>query len=284
MKIIVFGCGRIGTCILDRLLPLNHDITAIDTNASVIDKIEDTKDVMAVCADAANFHVLEDVGVKTADVVIACTNLNEVNLSVCSMAKKLGAKHTIAQVRKPDYTIADFRKVEELFDIDYIYNPDLETASRIYQMINPVEVTRQNHYRQMNVMLMGASKVSVHLCRLLDRANCSVKLLEKNISRCERMCELVPESVYVTCADGTEKTVLYEEGIERTDAFVALTDLDEQNLLISVFAKSRKVPMVITKVKHNSFESLVGGLGLDNILAPKMIAADSVVSYIEGIK
>lgn len=283
MKIIIFGCGKIGSSILRRLESTKNEIIAIDENPNVIEKIADSMDVLAICADATNFHVLEDADVRHADVVIACTNFNTVNLSVCNMAKKLGAKHTVAQVRRADYTIADLEHLRKMFDVDWVYNPDLVTATEIFTRINEDNKSRNIKHMTAKVMIFGASRVAVHLSRLLVKAGYNVKILEKDSDKCLQVCALVPDSVYVTCADGTEKTVLYEEGIERTDYFVALSNLDEQNLLISVFAKSRNVGRVITKVKHNSYQNLVDNLGLTDILAPKLIAADHVAEYIGSI-
>lgn len=284
MNIVVFGCGRIGTCILDRLSTSEHEISVIDTNEEIIERISSSRDVMAICGDATNFHVLEEINIGRADVVIACTNANEANLTVCHVAKSFGAKHTIAQIRKSEYSLEDVARLENMFNVDYIYNPDIIAAQNIFESLDIQKMEHDNHYNTVRVMLMGGSRIAVHLCNLLVKANFKIKLLEKDPDVCERLCALVPSGVFISCADGTEKTVLFEEGIDRTDAFIALTDIDEQNLLISVYAESRKVPTVITKVKHNSYSNLVDNLGLKNIISPKTIAAQHVAEYIEGLK
>lgn len=283
MKITILGCGKIGTCILNQLLENGHEITAIDEDPAVIEELASTKDVLPICGDVSVFHLLEETNIKHSDVLIASTNNNELNLSICRMAKYLGAKRVVAQIRESNYTIADLRRLEAMFNIDFIYNPDLTAAAEIVNLLNLSTAIHQKHFNSLKVMIMGASRASVHLCRLLTKANCQVKLLEKDMDKCITTCEIVPNSVFVTCADGTEKTILYEEGINRTDAFVALTHSDEQNMLISVYAKSQGVPNVITKLNQNNFDNLIDNLQLEHVVTPKVLAANRVVEYVEGI-
>ncbi|MDD5823357.1 MAG: NAD-binding protein [Firmicutes bacterium] len=284
MRIYIFGCGRIGTCILDHLTATKHEIIAIDNNPEVIDQLNETKDIMAICADASNFHVIEELNIAKADVVVACTESNDLNLFICRVAGQLGAKYTIAQVRKPDYYAESLLQLEKLFDVDHVYNPDLTTAEEIVSTLDFKSDSLIGLINTPSVMILGASKASVHLCRLLVRAGFEVKIIEKDAERCYRTSELVPDQVLITCADGTEKTILFEEGIDSVDAFVALTDFDEQNLLVSVYAASRKVPKVITKVRNNAYNKLVSNLGLDCIIAPKEIAAKHVADCISRLE
>ena len=103
MKIIIVGNGKVGCAIANSLAEEDHDIIIVDANTAALRKAESTMDVLCVEGNGASISVLIEAGVRTADLVIAVTNQDEINL-VCSLiAKKLGAKHTVARVRNTDY-------------------------------------------------------------------------------------------------------------------------------------------------------------------------------------
>ena len=103
MKIIIVGCGKIGTAILENLVGEGNDVVAIDASPSVIDEIGNVYDVMCVCGNGADTETLEEAGVSKADLFVAVTNSDELNMLACFVAEKMGAKHTIARIRKPEY-------------------------------------------------------------------------------------------------------------------------------------------------------------------------------------
>ena len=103
MKIIIVGNGKVGYAIARQLAVEDHDITIVDDDAAALHRADSTLDVMCVEGNGASISVLDAAGVRGADLVIAVTNLDETNLVCCLIAKKLGAQHTIARVRNPEY-------------------------------------------------------------------------------------------------------------------------------------------------------------------------------------
>ena len=103
MQIIIVGCGKMGSALAVQLDAEGHRVTVIDQNEAVIEQISNTQDVIAYVGNGAVYSVLESVGAKDADLVLAVTQSDELNLLACLIAHKIGAKHTIARVRNPEY-------------------------------------------------------------------------------------------------------------------------------------------------------------------------------------
>ncbi len=132
-----------------------------------------------------------------------------------------------------------------------------------------------------NVMIVGGGKIGYYLAEALSNKKYKVKLIENNKAQAEEMAELLPK-VNVTYGDGTQHSVLIEEGIEAMDAFVALTDTDETNIIVSMFANSQKVRKTITQIKSDELVKMIGN-GVDNNVSPKHIVANKVISYVRAI-
>ena len=103
MKIIIAGCGKVGYILAEQLNEEGHEITIIDTNEEKINMVGNLLDVMCIQGNATSYHVQEEAGVKEADLLIAVTNKDEVNLLCCLIARKAGHCQTIARVRDPGY-------------------------------------------------------------------------------------------------------------------------------------------------------------------------------------
>ena len=102
MKIIVNGCGKIGTTILANLVAEGHDVTAIDTNPEVIQKLTNIYDVISVCGNGADSDVLQEANAKSNDLIISTTSSDEINMLTCFLAKRMGVENTVARVRNPE--------------------------------------------------------------------------------------------------------------------------------------------------------------------------------------
>ena len=134
-----------------------------------------------------------------------------------------------------------------------------------------------------DVIILGGSKTACYLAETLSKERTSVKIIEKNKARCEELCESLPSDVDVICGDGMSQDILLEEGITTTDALVALTGSDEENILISFYAMSHNVPKVISKVNRNELSTISEKLGLDCIISAKMIITDILVRYARAL-
>lgn len=364
MKIIVVGCGKIGTALIESLVAEEHDIIVIDSNRKVLEEINNIYDVMCVCGNGADSDVLEEADAASADLFIAVTNSDELNMLSCFFARKMGAKHTVARIRKTDYNDKSLNFMKQTLSLSMPINPEYRAAKEFYNIIkmpsavkiesfssgnfemlelrlrpdsrlhgmtlsemrgkfkanflicavqrdgnvfipsgnftlrggdkigltaNQSEILKllkelnliQKHTK--SVTILGGSRIAFYLAKRLVAAGNSVKIIEQNIERCEEISELLPE-VSVIHADGTQQEVLEEEGISRTDAFVALTGIDEENILISFFASRKGVPKVISKVNREELAQIAEDMGLDCVISPKRIIADAIIQYARALQ
>ncbi|HIU75745.1 MAG TPA: Trk system potassium transporter TrkA [Candidatus Pelethocola excrementipullorum] len=363
MKIIIIGDGKVGHKLAKQLSEEEHDLVLIDHKAAKLKNSTDELDIIGMEGDGANHEVLLDAGVEEADLAIACTSSDSMNMMCCLLAKKLGAKKTIARVRNPVYyqqmylikddlrlsmavnpelavaeeisrvlifpsatKIETFAKgkvelVEfKLTDQSPIIGLSLEELSRKYtssvlicavqrnqEVIIPggsfvlqqgdkiniasshkgieqfFKVTGKLKNRVKTVLICGGGRVSFYLAQKLSNLHIEVKIIERDYDRCLELCELLPQ-VTVIHGDATDHELLEEEGIDRADAFVALTGIDEENIIVSMYAKTKKVSKIITKVNSEALTNIVDNLGLDTIVSPKTVTADTIVGYVRAMQ
>ena len=134
MKIIIVGCGKVGTTLAEQLNRENHDITLIDTNEEAIQNISDSADVMGVTGNGAVYQVQMEAGIQDADLLIATTNSDELNMLCCLIAKKAGNCHTIARIRNPEYS-SEIRYIREELNLSLAINPELAAAIKIARLL-----------------------------------------------------------------------------------------------------------------------------------------------------
>lgn len=134
-----------------------------------------------------------------------------------------------------------------------------------------------------DVMIVGGGKVGFYLAELLSDSGMHIKLIEKDHDRCMELAEDLPD-VSVVYGDGTNENVLLEEGIEKVDAFVALTGIDEENIITAMYAKNKDVRKVISKVNRMAFTNMIESLNVGSIVSPKQIAADLILSYVRAMQ
>ena len=134
MKIIIVGCGKVGTTLAEQLNRENHDITLIDCDSEALQSISDSTDVMSVTGNGAVYQVQMEAGIKEADLLIATTNSDELNMLCCLIAKKAGNCHTIARIRNPDYS-AEINYIREELNLSLAINPELAAAREIARLL-----------------------------------------------------------------------------------------------------------------------------------------------------
>lgn len=364
MKILVAGCGKIGTTILSSMTAEGHDVTALDTDPAVITEITNIYDTMGVVGNAADCETLEEAGIADADVFIAATNSDEFNMLSCFLARRMGARHTVARIRNPEYNDNSLSFMCREMSISLAINPDKLAARELYNMLKlpsavkvetfsgqnlemievrlkqdtPLDGMRLSEMRAKynrakflvcfvqreeevfipdgnfvlksgdtigmtasptefqkllrdlglmqkqarSVMLLGGSRIAYYLAKRLTETGNDVKIIERDEAHCEMLCSMLPKGVII-CGDGSAQETLMEEGLTSTDAFVALTGMDEQNILISIFAASQKVPKVIAKVDRAELEDMADKLGLDSVISPRRAISDRLVSYVRAL-
>lgn len=364
MKVIVVGCGKVGTAIMRSLASEGHDVVAIDENKNVVSSLSDVYDVMCVVGNGTEYETLEGAGISDAELFIAATPSDEINMLSCFMAKRMGASYTVARIRNPEISEKQLKFIKQQLEISYIINPDLLAAKEIFNIlrlpaavkietfsrrnfemielilkndskldglsikemrkqyqanylvcavqrgdevfipsgdfvlkagdkigITAVPVELQKLFKQLglvsrqarNVIILGASRSSAYLTRMLTKSGHTVKVIDMRDDRCEEFAKAVPEA-NVIHGNGTEQDVLMEEGITNADAFVALTGMDEANILISCFAASVNDGKVVTKVNRGELTAMAQKVGLDTIITPKKIVSNVLVWYARAIK
>lgn len=134
-----------------------------------------------------------------------------------------------------------------------------------------------------NVMILGGGRVSYYLSEMLNSIGTSVKIIEKDEKNCETLCELLPKATVIH-GDGAQQELLLEEGLLKTDAFVSLTGMDEENILISIFALTHNVPKVISKLNRDELIGMAEKLGVESIVSPKKIVSDVIIRYARALQ
>lgn len=350
MKMVIIGNGKVGSSLASMLSNEGHDVTVIDINAAALERTQNTEDVMCLEGNGIDKSVQADANVGKSGVVIAATPYDEVNLLCCLIAKKLGAKRTIARVRNPEYyKQIDF--IREDLGLSMIINPESVTADEILRvLITPdaanVEVfergrmelvefklpedspildcSLQEIYKRTKIkflicavqrdseiyipsggfilrsgdrisiaashkeieqffkmngsikdkvkscMIVGGGRISYYLTKNLLGMGMHVKIIEKDLDRCKQLAQLFPKAAVIN-ADGTDQDTLGEEGIGEADAFVAVTGIDEENIIMSLFAKHNSNAKVVAKINRESYVDLASRIGLDCIVSPKTL-------------
>ncbi len=134
MKIAIVGAGKLGSKLIAALSGSNHSILVIDDRSEVLDKVSAFYDVMTISGNGKQLSLLKDNGIGTCDYLIACTDSDEANIVISSLAKSIGCKKVIARVRDPEY-MNHMGSIEECFSIDHTVNPDLAITNEIYKYL-----------------------------------------------------------------------------------------------------------------------------------------------------
>lgn len=134
MRIIIVGCGKVGSSIASELNLEGHEISVVDINHGAVDKLANSLDVLGIEGNGATYDVLIEAGAEYADLLIAATARDEINLYSCLMAKAAGVTHTIARVRNPEYT-NDLYRIKEHLGLSMAINPEQTAANEISRLL-----------------------------------------------------------------------------------------------------------------------------------------------------
>ena len=363
MKIIIVGCGKIGTTLAEQLSSEHHDLVVIDTNPQKIQQLSESIDVMGIVDNGASINVLSDAGIEDAHLLIAVTGSDELNLLCCVIAKKVSKCHTIARVRNPLYN-KERNFIRKSLGITMIINPELASAieiSRLLRFPSAIEldtfakgrvellkfkllpefrlsgmsvmeivdklrcnvlicgvergeevfipsgnfILQDNdlisimaspknsasffkkvgiHTHQVkNALIVGGGTLGYYLAALLIDLKIKVRIVENNQERCQQLSELLPEAT-VICGGGTDKKLLLQEGLTQTESFITLTNMDEENIFLSLFAKKNSKAKLITKVNRIAFDDIIDGLDIGSVIYPKYITADYILQYVRAME
>ena len=135
MKVIVVGCGKIGSTIVGGLLNEGHDVTVVDSSADVITEITNIFDVRCVCGNGTDYEALADAEAATADLIIATTGSDEFNMLSCFIAKRMGTQHSIARIRNPEYNDSSLGFLKKELGLSRAINPELVVAKELANIL-----------------------------------------------------------------------------------------------------------------------------------------------------
>lgn len=368
MKIIVVGCGKVGYTLTEQLSAEGHDITIIESNDAKLESACTNLDVMGVSGNGTSYRVQQEAGIEDADLLIAVTNRDEINLLACLIAKKAGNCQTVARVRNPEY-FKEIGFLKEELGLTMVINPERAAAAEIARLIQipsameidtfakgrinlvKVEIPKDSawvgmkisdisakfsgnllicvierrsekgecqvlipdgntflqggdkisisvspeHFNLLfqkvgvahriikNVMIAGGSTISYYLAEQLLKSKIKVKIIDIKQSRCEELSELLPEAMVLE-GDVANETLLNEEGIANTDAFVALTNFDEENIMLSLYANKVSKAKLFTKVNRIAFEGVISEIPIGSVISPKNLTAEYIIRYVRSMQ
>ena len=364
MRIMLVGCGKIGVALLSALVAEGHDVVAMDNRQEVLSELTNQYDVMCMAGNGTDCEALLEAGVDKTELFIAVTGSDELNMLMCFLAKRQGARHTIARIRNPEYNDKSLGFLRQQLDLSMPINPELLTAQEIHHILklpaaSKVETFSRRNFEMVelrlkedspfvgqslvdlrgrfkakflvcvvqrgsdvtiprgdfvlqagdrvgltadraelwkllkatgmakrqarNVILLGGSRIAYYLTKMLLNSGSNVSLIDTDHAACQKFSDLLPNtSIY--CGDGTHPELLQEAGIRDQDAFVCLTGMDEQNILVAYYAKAQRVGKVIAKVNLDEMSKMAEQMGLENVISPKAVVVNVVLRYARALQ
>ena len=362
MKIIIVGCGRVGYSLAGKLNADDNDVVVVDVSSEKVADATAQFDVMGVVGNGATFSVLQEAGIADADLLIAVTDSDELNLLCCMIAKKEGDCKTVARIKDPEYS-KEAQYLQKQLDLAAVINPEYEAAKEIARVLRfpsavriepfgegKVELIsirlgagnllvgqsvreimpklranvqfaavergdeayivhgdtvfeerdvltfvstpkdavdfltkiRRKRHAVKDALLVGGGVITRYLCDILG-SSVALKIIEKSYDLCEEIASKYPKTTVIN-ANPSDYALLKEQGIETADSFVALAALDEENILLSLFAKEWGVKKLVTKINRIDYDGVVAKLDLDTVVCPKNLTADIILRYVRSAK
>lgn len=361
MKIIIVGAGRAGRLLIETLSEEGHDIVLIDKSAEVIQEMTDGYNITGIVGSGASMGTLEKAGASTADMLVAMTSVDEVNLLSCLQAKHLGTRKTVARLILQDLS-DEKEKLKEKYSIDHIVCPKIDiaelaaqnaglpgyvkmegffedkirilsvdidsdsplkdkmlrdikreegvnflvaAASRkgkltipdgnftcqvgdtIYIVADAPSMNRtfkqigviKNEGRK--VLIVGGGVACEYLVELLQKGNKTIHVLESNINSCHRLMERFP-NINVSYGNGESIDVLEDENVDKMDVVISMTNRDETNLVVCLFAWAKGVSSIITRVDSPNHAKLLHKVNMDITVSPAEVTINNIMRYIRN--
>ena len=360
MRAVIIGAGKIGYNIAETLSREGHDVYVIEKDEDRKQVVEENLDVQAMLGNGADSRLLESIDIEEADLLIAVTENDELNMMACMLAGQYGVKKTVARVRKPEYDRNNKLASNPALNIDLLINPERVAAAEVAKIISVPEAVDVNYYAkgkirllellieqgnpvinyalqalrgpyhflvaailrdgnliiprgddkillgdrffvigrtdQMreiekvlgfsrrtihSVMLVGGSRVAFYLAQLLEKRGLEVKIIEKDYKHCKYLAGLLDEAIILN-GDGSDIDLLQDEAVQDTDLFVALTEDDKLNILVSLMAKRLGAGKTIAQVRRSDYLPLIEAVGIDIAISPRLLTAEAVLRFVRN--
>lgn len=239
MKIIIAGCGKIGSAILTSLVDEGHDVIVLDNSPSVIKQVSDVYDVMCVGGSCTDRSALEEAGVAETELFVATTGSDELNMLSCFIARRLGAKHVIARIREREYQNKEFDFISQQLDLSMSINPEALAAQEICNMLKlpsavKIETFSHGAFEMIELRLRQDSKLDG--MKLMDmRSKYNTKVLVCAVQRGDDV--FIPDGNFVLKAG--DKIGLTGGAIEVNKFLHALNVVQKKTKNIMIFGASK---------------------------------------------
>ncbi|MBO5028606.1 MAG: Trk system potassium transporter TrkA [Muribaculaceae bacterium] len=353
MKIIIAGAGEVGTHLAKMLSNEDQDIILIDSDQRRLDIIDANYNLMTWNGSASSLETMRDMGISDTDLYIAVTPYETRNITACSIAKKLGAKKTVARIDNAEFLDDDNRKVLKEIGADTLIYPEhlaaleidvslrhnwarywgelhngqllligvrltqdndlegkqikdipgtaefnivaikrnnetiiprgndfIEPGDMLYfvttpQFIENVRTLCGKRKRSMKrLLIIGGSAIAERFATVYhDKYH--IKIIDEDRDKCEHLATMLPDCEIV-CGDGLDVDVLRENNTSQYDAFMALTDSSEANILACMTAKEFTVPKTVANVENLQFISQAENLNIGTIINKKLLASSYI--------
>jgi len=360
LNIIIIGAGDIGYNLAKMLSYENHDISLIEKNHGNYTQAVDTLDAHVFHGSGTSFTLLERTGIREADLVVAVTDSDEVNLLAAITAKQYGVEKTVARVKNREFLRTDAPINAQKFNIDLIIHPESVAAQEAVRLLKQTAATdfiefakgqiilmgiqlEQNssifniplselakEYRDFafriiaihrkestkiprgndilmpndrifvivarenvqdvvrimgkedakieDIMILGGGQTGYIIARELEKEY-NVKIIESNVDKSYDLAEKLSRALVIQ-GNGLDGDLLAVEGITHMDAFIAVTDDDENNIVSCLMAKHLKVPKVISLINKTEYCSVIPTIGIDTYISKQLLTVNSILKFI----
>lgn len=358
MKIIIVGAGKVGFVLAHMLSNENHDVTVVERDEERMLTVEERLDVNTVLGSCTSTTVLRKAGIAEADIMLAVTERDELNIVSCFIAKSFGVHTTIARVRSPEFVDLDSATMKGSLGIDMIINPERVAATQICKMLDYPDAINVDFYNNGRVLLLefkisdttvvvgkqlkdiktnhaylivgiirngrmfipkgndtimkkdrlflitstehmeevghdfgqsrkkaksiiiaGGETISYYLASELEKRGLTIKIFEEDFERCKVLANTLDDSLIIH-GNASDIQLLKDENIGETDAFIAVTDEDNFNILSAIIAKELGASRTIVQLKMSDFMPIVDHVGIDQSFSPRLLAAGNILRYV----
>ncbi|MDG1135324.1 MAG: Trk system potassium transporter TrkA [Bacteroidales bacterium] len=362
MNIIIAGDGEVGFYLAEALVNSNHNITIVDPHEELLKLVESHADLMTIVGQSNSVAVLKKANVAKADLVISVLHSEEINILTAILAKKLGAKYTIARVNTMQNLALENQKTYNELGIDQLLSPEdiaghevvkllqrpaaieifdlsngklqvllikiSNNASAVNQSLNDIAnqyenldfravaihrgsytfipdgdtifqpddfvyvITKPEGMEELmklggkhdveinNIMLIGGGRVGKVIAKQLE-SELNIKLIEQSHERSLNLIDLLNDTLIIN-GDARDIKLLEEEGIEGVDAFIAVTNNSETNIITCLHAKKFGVKKTIALVENLDYIEISKNIGIDTIINKKLSAASYMIKHSMG--
>ncbi|NNE46381.1 MAG: Trk system potassium transporter TrkA [Rhodothermales bacterium] len=364
MRVIVIGAGEVGYDVARILSGEQHDVVIIDLNEKAIEEVGSRLDVMAIHGNGTSMTVLDQAGLRKADMLVAVTAIDEVNIIASMIADRVGVPTTIARVRSEELSQSSSVINTDEFGIDLVIHPEESTAAEVSRLVkrasatdvltfldgrlqlvgirldqdsgiigstlaevvsghsdltfrvmalvrgirtivphgedrfrrndqifvlappkyvpNLVRLTGKTEGKAQEIMILGGNTIGARIALLLSsEKNKRVKLIEPNRTTATKLAEELKD-VLVIHGEGTDIDLLATEGLGEMDAFVAVTDDEESNLVTCLLAKHLGVKKTIALLSKGAYIPISQSIGLDAAVSSKLAVSREILRFLRG--